>query len=264
MVIVEWITPEESGLVKQLRERVRDQLPQTELAKSDADQDAYLLRWLRARDLNLDKAESMLLNALKWRKENNVDNALHDPVALDPVFVENYRWAFVGVDKGCRPVITCPFYEWDYRKLTTHSKSTEEFLAFNNHYFESVSDNIRLQNERRKPGTPPITQFMIICDLHQYPAGQLLSMSALRKWLQMAATYEAFYPELLYRAVFLNCPFYFHSLLNMFKTVCAPKTIAKFITYTSVEEWQKDIESFVDPGILPEQYGGTNPTSPFT
>ncbi|ODM96741.1 Patellin-4 [Orchesella cincta] len=263
MVSVVWFTAVEKELVKKLRERVRNELPATELSKSEQDQDAFLLRWLRARDLNLDKAENMLLNALKWRKENNVDNSLNHPIAQDPFFVENYRWAFAGADKEGRPVVIVPFHKWDYRKLTAHNKSPEEFLAFNNYYFEAVSDNIRTQNERRPPGKPPVTQFMIICDLYQYPSSQLLNLSALRKWLKMAGTYEAYYPELLYKAIFLNCPLYFQYMLNMFKSVIAPKTISKFNCYTSVEEWQKDVENFVDPSILPKQYGGTNPISPF-
>lgn len=35
--------------LSQLRERVRNELPESELIKSDEDQDAFLLRWLRGK-----------------------------------------------------------------------------------------------------------------------------------------------------------------------------------------------------------------------
>ena len=34
--------------------------------------DAHVLRFLRARDFNVDKAEDMILKTLLWRKEFNV------------------------------------------------------------------------------------------------------------------------------------------------------------------------------------------------
>ncbi|ODM96729.1 SEC14-like protein 2, partial [Orchesella cincta] len=258
----EWITSEEKVLVDKFQARVQDVLPPAEIAKSTEDQDAYLLRWLRARDLNIDKAESMLLNALKWRKENDVDNALH--AKMDPFFPENYRQKFVGPDRDGRPVAIGPFYEWDFRKLTANNKSAEEFTAFANNYFEEIMEKIRIQNENRKPGQAPVTQFIPICDIDQYSYGQMLNFTAMRKWFQMAATYEAYYPEVLYKAVFINCPSYFQFFIKLLKPIVAARTLEKFICYPSLDDWKKDVANYMDPSILPEQFGGTNQFNPFS
>ncbi|KAL1435879.1 hypothetical protein MTO96_010651 [Rhipicephalus appendiculatus] len=45
--------------------------------KRTSDTDAYLLRWLRARDFDVAKAEKMYRDHLKWRKENGADDILH-------------------------------------------------------------------------------------------------------------------------------------------------------------------------------------------
>lgn len=42
-----------------------------------------------------------ICQAIKWRKDNNVDQALLQEV--DPFLKENYRWKFMGADWEGRP-----------------------------------------------------------------------------------------------------------------------------------------------------------------
>jgi len=57
-------TSEERFQLGKIREKAKDLLT-TEESKSEP----YLIRWLRARDSNADKAENMIRNSMKWRKE---------------------------------------------------------------------------------------------------------------------------------------------------------------------------------------------------
>jgi len=94
-------------------------------------------------------------------------------------------------------------------------------------------------------------------DVKSYPYMQLISIGAMRKVLQMASTYEAHYPEILYKGIFINCPSYFGLFISMLKPVIAPKTLGKLVCYSKIADWQKDMVELMDPGIIPEKYGGT-------
>ncbi|OXA39357.1 Protein real-time [Folsomia candida] len=80
----------------EFRAKVQNLL-QTEYQKDDS----FLIRWLRARDLNLIRAEEMLRASLKWRQDNDVDNILKcddipeevkkmSPVAYSGISTEGY------------------------------------------------------------------------------------------------------------------------------------------------------------------------------
>jgi len=56
-----------------LRKNLQDLLPSLPDFRSS---DKELLRWLRARGLNLTEAEKMFRKSMKWRKDNNVDHIL--------------------------------------------------------------------------------------------------------------------------------------------------------------------------------------------
>jgi len=73
----------------------------------------------------------------------------------------------------------------------------------------------------------------------------------------LQSVYEAHYPEVLYKAVVLNCPSYFTILCNALKLVTPPKTYSKFTFLSSMDQWKKDMIELMDPAVIPEQYGGT-------
>lgn len=69
--------------------------------------------------------------------------------------------------------------------------------------------------------------------------------------------YESHYPEILYRAVFINCPQFFGLFMAMLKPILAPKTMGKLTCYSEMSEWQKELKELIDPMQIPEQYGGS-------
>ncbi|XP_075552377.1 SEC14-like protein 2 isoform X2 [Dermacentor variabilis] len=70
-----------SGYQGSLSDRQQAALDQFRNAVEDVrratDTDAFLLRWLRARDFDVTKAEKMYRHHLEWRKENGLDDILH-------------------------------------------------------------------------------------------------------------------------------------------------------------------------------------------
>ncbi|XP_037033900.1 SEC14-like protein 2 isoform X1 [Bradysia coprophila] len=250
------ITDEEKAIVEKLRQNVKDELPLSVTTLSAEDQDLFLVRWVRARDLDLDKATNMLRNSLKWRIEKRADDALN--FQIHPFLAENFVVRFSGTDKLGQPVFVVPLNEWDLRKVVNDADRLAGFDDFATNFFEVLSYHIKDEhNKRKKAGQGAITQMTLLLDVKNYSYWQLVNFGAIKKILQIAAMYEAHYPEILYRAAFINCPHYFGMFITLLKPVLAPKTLSKIVCYPKMSDWQNDIKELMDPDQIPERYGGT-------
>jgi len=63
--------------------------------------DLYLLSWLRARDLDLGKAEEMFRASMEWRKVNGIDD-IHK-WKVPELFEKEMPFQITGVDKDKCP-----------------------------------------------------------------------------------------------------------------------------------------------------------------
>jgi hypothetical protein len=86
------LDPRELELVQKFRNRVTDILPPENLGNN-----SYLVRWIRARDGDLEKAELMLRKSATWYKRNEMDSI----ISWKPP-INYYRFAVPGADaEGC-------------------------------------------------------------------------------------------------------------------------------------------------------------------
>jgi hypothetical protein len=86
-------TTEELEKIDQLRKRVTKDLE----LREDQVSDHYLIRWLRARSLNVSKAEEMLRKSLQWRKENGVDTIL-ETAEIPEHLKKRMFFGYLGID----------------------------------------------------------------------------------------------------------------------------------------------------------------------
>ncbi|ODN04848.1 CRAL-TRIO domain-containing protein T23G5.2 [Orchesella cincta] len=190
------LTIEETKVLTEFRKRVSDVIKTKE-----QNEDTYLIRWLRARDLDLNKAEDMLRKSMVWREENNVDKAQLGE--LDSYFIDEYPFKMLGHDKIGNPIGLCPIGKWDLRKIASKGK-TEEFKLYINSIFETFMQHIRERNQNRDSEKLPITQITILADWGGYSYMQLVNIKAVQQILNIAAVYEAHYPEILSRDLNLD------------------------------------------------------------
>lgn len=94
------LSPRQQAALDQFRNAVED-------VKRPSDTDAFLLRWLRARDFDVDKAERMYRHDLKWRKENGIDDMLRSYAAAE-IVKENYPGGILYPCKDGRPLWVVP------------------------------------------------------------------------------------------------------------------------------------------------------------
>jgi len=94
-------TKEEEFKLKEFRSRVH-------LIYSEPDE--ILVTWLRARDLNVDRAEQMLRRHLIWRKNNQIDTLKNwiPPKCFFPVL-------HAGHDLDGCPIFLLPIGRWELR-----------------------------------------------------------------------------------------------------------------------------------------------------
>ncbi|OXA42573.1 hypothetical protein Fcan01_22665 [Folsomia candida] len=246
-------TEKEWELIHKFRSRVEDVLDTDDKRSAH-----FLLRWIRARDENLDKAEAMLRNSMKWRKENDMDSVLNKP--LDPFIKDTYPYYTEGHDYEGHPVREVHSGAWDMRKAIDAGKETE-FQDFVNHFFESIMVAIRESGNLKGDGGGssdwPHTQFIYICDWEDYSYAQLINLKAVQALLKFASQYEAHYPEILYKVYFVNCPAIMPLFLKLLKPLLAPKTYSKIHIYgTNREEWEPILRGMMDPDKLWTRLGG--------
>ncbi|CAL8125475.1 unnamed protein product [Orchesella dallaii] len=150
-----------------------------------------------------------------------------------------------------------PFSDWDLRKAAKIPGALEHFEGFATRFLQETMECIRNEHENRIEGHFPITQVIFIVNCKDFPLGQLLNLGAIRNIIALGTTYEAHYPEIMYKAILINVPSYFGIGIAALKQVMAPKTMSKLCSYSTMANWKKDMIEVLDPAILPERYGGT-------
>ncbi|XP_023712483.2 protein real-time [Cryptotermes secundus] len=144
---------QESRLV-QLRKWVAD------LQKGKVPSDSTLLRFLRARDFNVEKAREMLSQSLMWRKKHQVDKILSE--YKTPQVVKDY---FPGGwhhgDKDGRPLYLLRLGQMDVKGLLK-AIGEEGLLQLTLHVCE---EGLQLMEEATRTQGKPISTWSLLVDL---------------------------------------------------------------------------------------------------
>ncbi|KAH6928363.1 hypothetical protein HPB50_014953 [Hyalomma asiaticum] len=184
-----------SGYLQDLDERQRTALEQFREAVADVrrpqDTDANLLRWLRAREFDLDRAEQMFRQHLEWRKQYNVDTLLTDykvPKVLPQADI--YRHCM---------------------------------------YLLELQEKIK-KDKSRELGREIETQYVIM-DYEGFSVRQLYSWQVLNLLTDLLKMYETNFPESLEKAFVINVPSFFPILWKIMRPLLTQRTVDKVGIY---------------------------------
>ncbi|CAG7716864.1 unnamed protein product [Allacma fusca] len=242
-------TPEEISVLTKFRPRLTD-LQLNEERNSDMD----LLRWLRAREYNLDRAEDMLRKNLDWRKIQKLDDA--DNYQPPPNFIDDFPYELIGFDRENCPVVIFQSGRWDY-KGAINSGIREEFLRFK----EMISERIvRTMRGKITSEGIPVTQFVSIVDMGQISFRQT-SISVLQMLKEEVSRFEANYPERLKATYVINIPWFFSIAMNFVHPFLTKRTLEKFNILKDETQWKEVLRELVSLEDLPVIYGGLNAKS---
>ncbi|KAJ3183316.1 hypothetical protein HDU85_002342 [Gaertneriomyces sp. JEL0708] len=199
-----------------------------------------LLKFLRAREWNVDAAVTMLIDTLKWRKDINM------PSLLTESFPDNINslGAISGVSLNNTP-ITYNYYT-ELGSLPNDSYPT--FLRWRIQLMERAIATLAFHR-----GIETVTQ------IHDYTDVGMFSMTRNKELKptikEITRIFQNHYPEFLERKYFIGVPKLMTFLFNTFSMLVSKRTRDRFCLVTS-EKTRGALLEHIDIRQLEERYGG--------
>ncbi|XP_052799680.1 SEC14-like protein 2 isoform X1 [Mya arenaria] len=236
------LSPKQENALQEFRKAVSDSIK----PKHD---DHYLLRWLRARDFDVKKAEKMHSEALEWRAALGADTILETYQEI-PV-IEKYRTGGVlGRDKSGCPIYIDPYGLIDIKGLLRSAKKIDLMRKFV-HVMETVD---KMCEEESKKCGRKVNALTVIYDLSGVGWNHI-SKPAADMYLTIVETAESKYPEVLKKVFVINSPKMFPVIWSVVRPFLHENTAKKVAVLAG--NYQEALLKEIDADQLPMCYGGT-------
>ncbi|CAG7724509.1 unnamed protein product, partial [Allacma fusca] len=221
--------------------------------KDSQQTDHFLLRWLRARDHDVEKAKAMLSNYLDYRKRMDVDNLLSWEPSKEWKTLAPSK--LIGFDYENSPVLLVPFGKWKIQKLV-EAGLINEYLKYVERLYEEVEV---IMAGRKTPAGLPVSQFVYIFDADKLSMMAFSNIRVIDTFMQGSKNFEAYHPETVKRFYILNAGRVFSAVYALVKPILDQKTVEKLRIYGNTpEKYIADLLKDLPASILPPLYGGTN------
>ncbi|XP_031731110.1 SEC14-like protein 2 isoform X2 [Anarrhichthys ocellatus] len=238
------LSPKQAETLTEFRERIQDVLPDL-----PAQHDHYLLRWLRARSFNVQKAEVMIRKHLEFRRKMNVDSIISD--WKPPEVIEQYvSGGMCGFDREGSPIWYDVIGPLDPKGLLL-SATKQDFIKSKIRHTEMLQRECRRQSEKLGQNIEAIS---LIYDCEGLGLKHIWK-PAIETYGEILTMFEENYPEGLKRVFLIKAPKMFPMAYNLIKHFLCEETRRKIIVLGS--NWQEVLRKHIDPEQLPVVYGGT-------
>lgn len=206
-------------------------------------QKVVLLKFLRSRDFDVDRAAAKLMKTLQWRKSFDVANITKESF---PKELEGLCYNY-GKDRCGRPVQYNIYANLDPAVLLADEESTRMFIRYRVKFMEeTIAEQLDFDN-----GIEDIVH------VHDYSGVALMRMdinfkSAMQRIIRV---FGAYYPEMLSVKYFVNIPRVAELLFNVVRIFVNPRTVSKF--HLSCQNGVRGaLLERIAPDKLPPTYGG--------
>ncbi|XP_029941012.1 SEC14-like protein 2 [Salarias fasciatus] len=271
------LSPRQADALTQFRGRIQDLVPDL-----PAQHDHYLLRWLRARNFNVEKAEAMIRKHAEFRRQMKVDTLVSD--WKPPEVIEKYvSGGMCGYDREGSPVWYDVIGPLDPKGLLL-SSTKQDFMKSKIRHTELLRRECQRQSEKLGKNIEAIT-LIYDCEglglKHMWkPAvetyGEVTHLPATHTCvthlpathtcthlyvnvtsvlLQILTMFEDNYPEGLKRVFVIKAPKIFPMAYSLIKHFLCDETRRKILVLGS--NWQDVLREHIEPEQLPVAYGGT-------
>jgi len=239
------LTMKEENRLMQLRRRF--QASNIGLMPSES----VMLRFLRARDANLDKTFEMLKNSLHWRRQHHVDTILETWNPPDNL-LEYYPGGWHHFDREGRPVYIIRLGSMDFKgllKTVGEDGFVKQVVSIN-------EEGIKRCREATDIFKKPITNWTLIVDLDGLSMRHLWR-PGVRALLKIIEVVEANYPETMGRLLIVRAPKVFGVLWTLLYPFIDENSRKKFMIYTG-DDYQGagGVADYIPNEYIPQFLGG--------
>ncbi|KAG0412932.1 hypothetical protein HPB47_009931 [Ixodes persulcatus] len=212
--------------------------------------DRLLLRFLRARDFELGKAENMLRECLIWRQQNNIDSIL-ETYKSPEVLRRYFPGSLCNHDRDGRPLYIMRFGNGDFSGIA-QCVSMDAIVKHAAYQIEVAIADMKTQTEKLRRVVETVT---VVFDYDNFHLKQVYCWQVIEILRHLTALYEKYYPEILERCLIINAPSFFPIFWKLLQPFLAENTKNKLEIF-SRENWQPVMLQYVDPSQLPTHWGG--------
>ncbi|XP_074647763.1 SEC14-like protein 5 [Tubulanus polymorphus] len=239
------LTPvQESNLV-----RLRKWLQETH--KGKIPRDTHILRFLKARDFNVEKAREMLCHSLAWRKLHSIDRLL-DTYKPMQVLEDYYAGGWHYYDKDDRPLYILRLGQMDVKGLIK-AVGEEGILK---HVLFINEEGIRRAEKATRIRGHAVSACTCIVDLEGLSMRHLWR-PGIKALLRIIETVEANYPETMGRLLIVRAPRVFPVLWTLISPFIDENTRKKFMIYGGNDyQGQGGLADYINPEFIPDFLGG--------
>uniref|UniRef100_A0A667XF07 SEC14 like lipid binding 1 n=1 Tax=Myripristis murdjan TaxID=586833 RepID=A0A667XF07_9TELE len=229
--------------------RLRQWLQETHKGKIPKDE--HILRFLRARDFNMDKAREILCQSLTWRKQHQVDYLL-ETWTSPQVLHDYYTGGWHHHDRDGRPLYILRLGQMDTKGLV-RALGEESLLR---HVLSINEEGLRRCEENTKVFGRPISCWTCLVDLEGLNMRHLWR-PGVKALLRIIEVVEANYPETLGRLLILRAPRVFPVLWTLVSPFIDENTRKKFLIYAGNDyQGPGGLVDYIDKEIIPDFLGG--------
>ncbi|XP_071796652.1 SEC14-like protein 5 [Asterias amurensis] len=236
---------QESRLI-QLREWL------SETHKGKMPKDMHLLRFLRARDFNTEKAHEMITASLAWRKQHQVDKILSTWVPPEILLV-SFAGGWHYHDSDGRPLYIVRLGQMDVKGLI--KAAGEEAIL--RHVLSINEEGMRRTEEATKKAGRPISSWTCLVDCEGLSMRHLWR-PGVKALLRMIEVVEANYPETMGKLLIVRAPRVFPVIWTLVSPFIDENTRQKFLIYggKNYMEHVGGLPDHIEQQYIPDFLGG--------
>lgn len=219
--------------------------------KGKIPKDQHVLRFLRARDFNLDKSREFLCQSLTWRKQHQVDFLL-DTWERPQLLQDFYAGGWHHHDKDGRPLYVLRLGQMDTKGLVRalgEEGLLRQVLSINEEGLRRCEENTRVFGR-------PISCWTCLVDLEGLNMRHLWR-PGVKALLRIIEVVEANYPETLGRLLILRAPRVFPVLWTLVSPLIDENTRKTFLVYAGNDyQGAGGLVDYIERDIIPDFLGG--------
>ncbi|ODM89051.1 SEC14-like protein 2 [Orchesella cincta] len=213
-------------------------------------QDTYLIQWLRARNFDINSAETMIRENLKWREENGIDNITKED--WSDMTIDTY-------DKTGRPIGVIDIYDWNTRGAVLGGKG-----ARLHRYDISIVENITRQVYKLQDKGINVTQVVVLGNAAGFNVVQHACPVCLPIWIQFVQVIESYYPGALDELIIIDATPAIQILMEALKPFFSQNTRDAIKVFgPNRAKWMEYLDNKISREERRKHYGGTKPPLEF-